>query len=122
MNKGILTFCVLFCMTSIVVCQAPPFEEICETTKYPPNPNTAVKTYQLNLDLPAGERWKEIATQFKPQIKNLIDYILKFVLEFSPELQKLIDIVDNDMGFIANTLPAPYGDEIIGIANATGIN
>ena len=27
-----------------------------------------VKTVQLNLDLPAGERWKEIAVEFKQPV------------------------------------------------------
>jgi hypothetical protein len=31
----------------------------------------------------------------------MVTYIKKFVLEFSPQLQKLIDIVDNDL---VNTL------------------
>ena len=52
---------------------------------------------------------------------NLINYLKAFILEWSPKFQKLVDIVDNDLGPIADTLPAPYGDEIKGIANATGI-
>lgn len=109
-------------MVSAVIGQEPPFNETCETNKYPPPPETIVKTYQLNLDLPPGERWKELAVQFKEPIKNLVEYIKSFVLEFSPELQKVVDLIDNDMGSIAYTLPEPYNQEVIGIANVTGIN
>lgn len=109
-------------MISAVVGQEPPFPEVCETDKYPPAKDTLAATYQVNLDLAPGERWKELAVQFKDPIKNLVEYIKAFILEFSPALQKVLDLVDNDLGFVAYTLPAPYNEEIIGIANATGIN
>ena len=53
---------------------------------------------------------------------ELIAYIKEFILKFSPKLQKVLDLVDGNLGYIAGTLPAPYGDEIISIANTTGIN
>lgn len=109
-------------MVSTIIAQTPEFNETCETDKYPPPPHTKVATYQLNLDLPPGDRWKDLAVKFRVPIKNLIDYIKEFIVEWSPELKKLVDIVDNDMGSIAYTLPAPFNEEIIGIANATGIN
>jgi len=54
-------------------------------------------------------------------LADLITYIKAFIVEWSPKLQKLVELVDNDLGFVADTLPAPYGDELKGIANATNI-
>jgi len=102
--------------------QVPPWDETCVTGKYPPtDPSLFVPTYVVNLDLPAEQRWVDISKKYSQQISNMVTYIKKFVLEFSPQLQKLIDIVDNDLGQFANTLPNGYGDEIKGIANATNI-
>ena len=52
---------------------------------------------------------------------NLISYIKAFIVEWSPKLQSIINLVDNDLGSLADSLPAPYGDEMKGIANATNI-
>lgn len=118
----LLIACLIICMASTAYGQTPEFNETCETTKYPPAFTTKVGTVKLNLDLPPEERWREIATAYKKPIKDLIDFIKEFVVEFSPKFKKIVDIIDNDMPSIAYTLPAPYNGEIIGIANATGIN
>lgn len=82
---------------------------------------------------------------FLKKLTELIGYIKKFILEFSPKFQSLINLIDNDLviyiryrrsiyvriGFVsvdffqgplADTLPAPFGDEIKGIADASGID
>lgn len=107
-------------VATIAFAQSP--DEPCQTAAYPPDPTTVVPTYQVNLDLKPEERWKKLASMYAKPMSEMITYIKKFILEFSPKLQSLIDLVDKDMGKIADTLPAPYGDEIKGIANATGIN
>lgn len=122
MNQKLIAACFMVCLVSGGFAQTPDFNETCETSKYPPDPSTMVKTFQLNLDLPPTERWNEIAKDYKQQIKDLVDFIKDFIVEISPEFKKLVEIVDNDMGAIAYTLPDPFGKEIIGISNATGIN
>ncbi len=47
------------------------FTEVCELDKYPPAQDTLVATYQVNLDLAPGERWKELAVKFKDPVKNI---------------------------------------------------
>jgi len=120
MTKSLVFICLCFIVTTFA--QVPPWDETCVTGKYPPtDPSLFVPTYVVNLDLPAEQRWVDISKKYSQQISNMVTYIKKFVLEFSPQLQKLIDIVDNDLGQFANTLPNGYGDEIKGIANATNI-
>jgi acid ceramidase len=108
---------------SFVLGQVPPvFNETCESGKYPPDQATIAPTYVINLDLPPSERWKPLAKQYIKPIQDLVTYIKAFVVEFSPKLQKIINLVDNDLGSLAYTLPSPYKEEIISIANATNIN
>jgi hypothetical protein len=73
------------------------YNETCETTKYPPDQSTLAPTYVVNLDLPPEQRWVELAKKYKGPITDLVVYIKKFILEFSPKLQKIINLVDNDL-------------------------
>ena len=79
-------------------------------------------TYVVNLDLPPEQRWTEIATIYAKPVYDLVGYLKSFILEFSPKLQKLIDLVEKDLAPLVDTLPAPYGGEIKGIAAATGLS
>ncbi|CAF4624720.1 unnamed protein product [Rotaria sp. Silwood1] len=67
------------------------FGEQCLDDQWPPKPERAVPTYVVNLDDPPMERWNQVATAFKSE----------------PAM--------------ADTLPAPYGDEMKGISQATGL-
>jgi acid ceramidase len=122
-QKRVLTLCLIICLGSIALAnpRGSPFDETCETGKYPPDPSTVVPTYVVNLDLAPELRWKEITTKYAKPLTELIAYIKKFVLEFSPKFQSLINLIDNDLGPIADTLPTPYGAEIKGIAAAVGL-
>ncbi|CAF4455262.1 unnamed protein product, partial [Rotaria socialis] len=96
------------------------FGEQCLSDQWPPKPDRIVPTYVVNLDLPPVERWKNISTIYKPAIIDLVNYIKTFALSISPELQFLISLVDTKLPAMADTLPAPYGDEMKGISQATG--
>ncbi|CAF5132321.1 unnamed protein product, partial [Rotaria magnacalcarata] len=97
------------------------FGEQCLSDQWPPKPDRIVPTYVVNLDLPPVERWKNISTIYKPAIIDLVNYIKTFALSISPELQFLISLVDTKLPAMADTLPAPYGDEMKGISQATGV-
>lgn len=115
----VLLIAVAFILVTTVA-QAP--DEPCQKGKYPPDPSTIIPTYQVSLDLKPQDRWKKLAGMYAKPMTEMISYIKKFILEFSPKLQTLVTLVDNDLGKVADSLPAPYGDEIKGIANVTGIN
>ncbi|RNA05909.1 acid ceramidase-like [Brachionus plicatilis] len=115
-----LLICLLFLSVTLLVRTEP--EQVCENGKYPPDPSTSfVPTYVVNLDLPPSQRWQELSRKYQKPLSAIVTYIKKFVLEFSPKLQKLIDLIDNKLGLVADSLPEPYGEEIKGIANATNI-
>jgi len=46
------------------------FGEQCLSDQWPPEANRVVPTHVVNLDLPAVERWKEVATVYKPQVRR----------------------------------------------------
>ncbi|CAF0736729.1 unnamed protein product [Didymodactylos carnosus] len=114
----------LSCLWLLVLCVAvsQSFTDECLETAWPPNPTRSITTYVVDLDEPAHQRWASIAAMYKVQIKDLVDYIKVFVLKISPKLQFLIDLVDTKLPEMADTFPSPYGDEIKGISEASGIN
>ena len=98
-------------------------DEPCQKSSYPPkDPSLTVPTYQVNLDLDPADRWKPIVMKYAQPLETMISYMKSFILKFSPKLQLLIDLVDKRLGKLADTLPAPYGAEIKGIAKATGLD
>ncbi|CAF0760601.1 unnamed protein product [Brachionus calyciflorus] len=116
------TLTLIFLLSLSALSVLAKYEEICEQAKYPPDPKTSfVPTYVVNLDLPPSQRWVEISKIYQKPLAALVTYIKEFALEFSPKLQKIIDLIDNKLGKLADSLPAPYGEEIKGIANATNI-
>ncbi|CAF1466678.1 unnamed protein product [Adineta ricciae] len=93
----------------------------CLSGQYPPKPERLLPTYVVNLDVPPVERWQDLASKYKVELKDLIAYLKTFLVEISPELQYLVDLVDTKLPAMADTLPAPYGDEMKGISQASGL-
>jgi len=68
--------------------------------------------YVINLDLPPSERWNEVVADYKQDWGPVLNYFDKLI---PPFLQSLLDPVIADLD---KYIPAPYGDEIRGIASA----
>ncbi|XP_041356893.1 acid ceramidase-like [Gigantopelta aegis] len=108
----------------VAVCgtQLPPgFNVTCVKNTYPPSSSRKVATEVLNLDLPPEKRWMKIAGQHKDGIKNLLRLLKEFIKDWDNST-KIIDWVDKNVGQLDKTLPYPFGGEIKGIADATGLN
>jgi hypothetical protein len=45
------------------------FGEQCLNNQWPPKSDRVVPTHVVNLDLPAVERWQEVATAYKAEVK-----------------------------------------------------
>jgi len=87
---------------------------------YPPLANNTIGWAVVDLDMDPQDSWTAIVQPLTAQIKNLISVVTQFV---PPEfLQKVLTHCDNNspQEFL-DRFPAPYGDEISGIATATGI-
>jgi len=110
---------------TIVTCTGqtlpPPFTEKCVHNTYPPVGRSKVPTFVINLDDDPLHRWDTLGKQEAAQIGNLLIKFKQFVLSFSKHAQYLIDLVDKHVGSFADTLPAPYGDELKGLAKASGL-
>lgn len=70
----------------------------------------------MNLDLPANERWNEIAADFKNETKAMVDYLTQFV----PEL--LVPLIEDVGKSIEKYFPVEYVDEMKGFAKAADID
>ncbi|CAF4113237.1 unnamed protein product [Rotaria magnacalcarata] len=93
----------------------------CLSGQYPPTPDRILPTYVINLDAPPIERWKDVVASYKTELTDLLAYLKTFLMEISPELQYLITLIDTKLPEMADTLPAPYGDEMKGISQASGL-
>ncbi|KAL7856328.1 hypothetical protein AOLI_G00199320 [Acnodon oligacanthus] len=101
----------------------PPYTEDCRTGMYPPAGPTfkgAVAWYTVDLDLAPSQRWKEVITDKKSDLVNMIQAIKDLANSFVPS-GRLIDLVDRDLPLMVDTLPYPFGEEIKGIATASGV-
>jgi len=75
-----------------------------------------VKEYVMNLDLPANERWNDIAADFKDKTQDMVNYLTQFIPTWT------IPIVEDIGHSIEKFFPEEYVDEMKGFAKATGID
>jgi len=73
------------------------------------------------LDAEPSQRWNTLAKSKAAGMRNLLDKFKSFLREWSEATKYVIDFIDKDLGYLADTFPAPFGDEIKGIAKASGI-
>ncbi|XP_070554170.1 acid ceramidase-like [Ptychodera flava] len=110
---------LVIAVIQVTYSQGPPFTEDCRNDMYPPKPETKVPTYVVNLDADPKDRWKEVVTDKTEEFKYMLTVVKNLTGSFFQG--SLIDFIDKNFPSIVSGLPAPYGDEIIGIAAATGI-
>lgn len=115
---------LLFLPIFIVSCLAPPppFEDKCligEPLLYENSKSLAVPWFDVDLDQPASDRWRHIAMQYKQQIQDLIQATRRYlILMFG---QKFVKFTEWSLGELDSRFPAPYADELKGIANAANL-
>ncbi|KAL6467294.1 hypothetical protein MHYP_G00250980 [Metynnis hypsauchen] len=113
----------LLAFSSVSAQYVPPYTEDCRTAMYPPSGPTfkgVVTWYTVDLDLAPSQRWKEVITDKKSDLVNMIQAIKDLANSFVPS-GRLIDLVDRDLPFMVDTLPYPFNEEIKGIATASGV-
>ncbi|KAL7841069.1 hypothetical protein SRHO_G00247600 [Serrasalmus rhombeus] len=124
MLSGALCALLLASASASVSAQyVPPYTEDCRTAMYPPRGPTfkgAVAWYSVDLDLAPSQRWKEVITDKKSDLVNMIQAIKDLANSFVPS-GRLIDLVDRDLPLMVDTLPYPFNEEIKGIAAASGV-
>ncbi|XP_076321003.1 acid ceramidase-like [Tachypleus tridentatus] len=115
---GVIIALNFFSFVPIAKCQLPPTGN-CKTGAYPPESSRKVPKYVINLDLPPEQRWTKLVAENKQELYNLLAAIKNLTnVVFHG---KLFILIDKYMPLIVNTLPYPFGEEIEGIANVTGI-
>ncbi|CAF1667380.1 unnamed protein product [Adineta ricciae] len=98
------------------------FAQQCLTNQRPSASDMNIPSYVVDLDTPPFLRWKEIAIQYKSEIRDLLNYTKSYVINVWPMSTFLLDIMHTQLPLIANTLPEPYSDELKGISQASGIS
>ncbi|XP_076877419.1 N-acylsphingosine amidohydrolase (acid ceramidase) 1a [Brachyhypopomus gauderio] len=112
---------VLLTFFSLSTCFAHKYEE-CRGSMYPPDGPTFkgnVTWYTVNLDLPPSERWNHLMKQKKSELLSMIQAIKDLAGGFFHG--QILDLVDNKLPLIVDTLPYPFNEEIKGIAVVTGV-
>ncbi|TKR95473.1 hypothetical protein L596_009639 [Steinernema carpocapsae] len=117
---GLVAVCGL--VSAVHVDLPEPFADHCilldGENKYNPAGQFDVPWFNIDLDKPPSERWTEVATAYSEQIKALIDVVKALILPIFPEAMKLVDLVFAEMN---DMMPLPYRDEMINIAEASGV-
>jgi len=99
-----------------------PYTEHCivgERNAYPPSANASVPTYIVDLDMAPEDRWNQISNIYGPKIKELINSAKGFITAFLGE--KLVGLLEELLAKLDEKFPAPYNEELKGIARVTGI-
>ncbi|XP_069487659.1 acid ceramidase [Ambystoma mexicanum] len=115
--------CVFLLLALASAQDLPPFTEDCRTGTYPPNGPTflgKVPWFTINLDLPPQERWSQVIGSKKQELFTLLQAIKDLANAFVPS-GKLVKFVDEDLPLLVATLPYPFGEEMKGIADVSGI-
>ncbi|KAJ6668612.1 hypothetical protein lerEdw1_012094 [Lerista edwardsae] len=110
-------------VAALVVLAEDPFGEDCRTHEYPPSGirfKGVVPEYIINLDLPPSERWVQVASEKKKELRLTIQACKEIISAFFPS-HKFESLLEAKMRWLGNTLPSPFQEEIKGIASASGI-
>jgi len=123
MRSTSLLLVVAVCVTTVMSLAPPfPYSDHCiigEENKYNQTWSNQVPWFTIDLDKPPEERWLEVGKLYKTQIQELIGVIKSLSLPFFHG--KLIAFVDKYMGGWDGRLKSPYKEELMGMANATGL-
>eukprot|EP00730_Choanoeca_flexa_P017887 TRINITY_DN8660_c0_g2_i1.p1 TRINITY_DN8660_c0_g2~~TRINITY_DN8660_c0_g2_i1.p1 ORF type:complete len:391 (+),score=101.35 TRINITY_DN8660_c0_g2_i1:48-1175(+) len=90
------------------------------TSKYPPSADMDLPWFDIDLDKAPQDRWTEVVAPLSKEIHDMIYQ----VIDLLPVKLRETVMEDLDQGAdrVLDAFPAPFGDEIRGIANATGID
>lgn len=114
--KNIFIAALLF--LGVACCAGKP--ECRMTPMYPPPASTALEWTTINLDLPPQERWAAAVAPLAGPILAMIMELVNLIPE--PLRTKILANLDHNASTWVDHVPAPYGDEMRGIAAATGID
>ncbi|KAG7269447.1 hypothetical protein CRUP_032301 [Coryphaenoides rupestris] len=101
----------------------PPYTEDCRHDMYPPKGPTfkgPVAWYTVDLDLHPSKRWLPLITEKKTELANMMQTIRDLANAFFPS-GKLVEMVDDALPLLVQTLPYPFADELRGVAAASGL-
>ncbi|KHJ84200.1 acid ceramidase family protein, partial [Oesophagostomum dentatum] len=99
-----------------------PYSDFCilqnNTNLYDPQKQFDFPWYNIDLDLPPKQRWTQVSKQYSQQIKDLIGVLIDLITPIFPNALEWVDTV---FGNLEEKLPQPYRDEMMSIADDTGI-
>ncbi|PAA81828.1 hypothetical protein BOX15_Mlig012925g5, partial [Macrostomum lignano] len=113
----LLLLLLLACLAANSQAQIPTQ---CRSDAYPPPADSEIDWVDVDLDEAPLTRWRNVVAHRGPQLRALIAQFRIFVRNMTGS-ELLINLVDKDLTPLAHTLPQPFRDEIVGIANMTGI-
>jgi hypothetical protein len=71
--------------------------------------------FTLNLDLPASERWNDIAAIYKDEAYKITDYLKSQLPPWAYPI--IVQLGADVLGYFTD-----YGDEMVGVAGALGLD
>lgn len=118
-NRGVQLL-LLVALVGVAFGTAAPKCHMGSASLYPPPSNVTIDWIDIDLDKPPQDRWVDAVTPHAAGMQKLIEGIVDLLPE---KLRtEIMSYIDGHAEEICNNFPAPYGDEIIGIAKATGVD
>nr|UVW99776.1 acid ceramidase 2 [Nephotettix cincticeps] len=85
---------------------------VCSDVSYPATTQSkSIKTFKINLDIAPEERWSDVMAEYKNEMKKIFEF-------YDDTLGFIMEINDNLMKGLHDTLPPEFRRELEGIAKA----
>ncbi|XP_050710880.1 acid ceramidase-like [Eriocheir sinensis] len=119
---------MLLALTCCMLSPAPAAEAVtvqkspfvgCEVNAFPPNKSAAVPKYVINLNLAPQDRWTQLITDKRDQLRALVSDMRNLTRGLLGDW--LFNVVINNLDHLTTTLPSPYREEVEGISKASGL-
>ncbi|XP_077558208.1 acid ceramidase-like [Haemaphysalis longicornis] len=81
--------------------------------------SSEVSSFVINLDLPPGERWAEVARAKRAEVYKMHEALKNLTLDILGP--RVLDFIDSAMPKLLRSLPWPFTEEMKSLANITGL-
>jgi len=119
MDPRLLSILTILALCHVAVSET---DKACVNVPFPPaDANRKVEWHVVNLEAPPEVRWAPIVKAKAKELGALVAHIKKYIGELSGT-SVIVDLLEKDLGPLADTMRYPFGDEMKGIAKAANMS
>jgi acid ceramidase len=109
------------CLALLLPAHAFPPPKTCQISSSDPAPEyDSIPRATVNLDLAPKDRWTALATQYKQQVRDMVNEFVDHLKKFPDDRwENFLVYLDENQDMLLDRMPGHFGDEIRGIQSAT---